>query len=850
MKANKKEQKRRCAAAIVAIILVIAMVLSLIAPIFSARAAQVTEVTRTSTSADRVSQEGEQLEEIGTNDFSTNIFIGFEQQYIVGNTAPISTILVNNGKDFKGEFQIKVYSYLGTSNEDKQYSLYYQTLELPKGAGKQINMTVPIKTLQKQFEVTLIDEKGTIVYRKYANAKPLDPATLLVGVLSERPTDMSYFSAIHFAEQEDYTEEYTKTVYLTGETFPNTTDVMNNFKVMVIDDFDTKTLTEEQNQALSEWIKQGGICVIGTGVNAQKTLEGLQNIISVSSNHVINQYIRIAGTRVKADVAQLEIQGSQTEEIENASILHIGSGSVVLYDISLSLSPATETTGFINEIRDCCESLSKSLTEIKYQDSYNYNPLSYIARKFPEWERGPIYMILIAIAIYVILIGPVIYLILKKKDKREKGWIVIPATSVIFMLIIFVLSFNSHYKSGMLSVVSTTKLEQGQSIGKTDIYVSAKTSKKGDVAITANEFVNISIPSEDRWSYSETAKDICMNKISVGEKTEVVYLDTQSWQNSDFELETTTDLSGILDCNFKMKNDKIIGTIVNHTNRNFKEIVVLAGQKIFMIDNLKIGQSYHVEEDITDKKYLSDASNAKSSRILIQLFRTMYSRKDLNNRIKKGEITRQDAYRMMRERDMIDDSMDMTSSTYVKNTGDIKVLLYAFDEENILPQTFYINGETALESTLNLYKIEHVIRLAETESFEIPFGILTGKEQGENEITTNNDIDYYGDNRLYVRKNVEAVWEFPLPANTNIQSFQFRSMNDAGNYYQAPEIYNVKMNVWENLESGEYNNAADYINFSETYPNGHIMVKYFIQRETEVQYPDIKLKGAGQNVGN
>ena len=67
----------------------------------------------------------------------------------------------------------------------------------------------------------------------------------------------------------------------------------------------------------------------------------------------------------------------------------------------------------------------------------------------------------------------------------------------------------------------------------------------------------------------------------------------------------------------KMKDDKIVGSIANHTNRNFREIVVLAGQKIFMIDNLKIGQTYQVEEDITDKEYLSDVSNAKSSRILL-----------------------------------------------------------------------------------------------------------------------------------------------------------------------------------------------------------------------------------------
>ena len=391
MKINKREQRKRRIAAIVAIVLVIAMVLSLIAPIFSARAMAapmnaVVADTVSTTSNDgteqnngALSEKDKKEREIGTNDFSANILIGFEQQFIVGKTVPVNAVIVNNSDDFKGEFQIKVYSTIGTNNNGGRYSIYYQPLELSKGAVKQIYLSVPIQTIQKDFEVTLVNKKNQIVYRKYVTAQPLDPATILVGVLCERPADMSYLSAIHFAEQEDYTGEYTKTVYLDSETFPNEQSVINHFKVIIIDDFDTKLLSEKQKEALLKWIQQGGICIIGTGVNASKTMSGLQNIVSVTSESTVQRNIVLAGQSVRADIAELnlsEIEAVQTDVFENASLLSMGNGAVILYNISLSLEPVISTTGFVNEIKGCCEYVNEDFMNIEYADSYNYNPMS------------------------------------------------------------------------------------------------------------------------------------------------------------------------------------------------------------------------------------------------------------------------------------------------------------------------------------------------------------------------------------------------------------------------------------------------------------------------------------------
>ncbi len=37
-----------------------------------------------------------------------------------------------------------------------------------------------------------------------------------------------------------------------------------------------------------------------------------------------------------------------------------------------------------------------------------------------------------------------------------------------------------------------------------------------------------------------------LNKILVGDKTEITYFDKSSWHNNDFEMETVTDMGEVL----------------------------------------------------------------------------------------------------------------------------------------------------------------------------------------------------------------------------------------------------------------------------------------------------------------
>lgn len=79
--------------------------------------------------------------------------------------------------------------------------------------------------------------------------------------------------------------------------------------------------------------------------------------------------------------------------------------------------------------------------------NYIYSPNNVNSiNRLPSIEKSSFSVLIVILLVYAAVIGPVCYLVLKKADKREKGWIVIPAASVAFAVIIFVMSSVSYQK--------------------------------------------------------------------------------------------------------------------------------------------------------------------------------------------------------------------------------------------------------------------------------------------------------------------------------------------------------------------------------------------------------------------
>ncbi len=75
---------------------------------------------------------------------------------------------------------------------------------------------------------------------------------------------------------------------------------------------------------------------------------------------------------------------------------------------------------------------------------YHYSSMS----NFPPLGMGTVKLLLGLLAVYIFIVGPVLYLVLKKLDKREKGWIAIPALAAVFVAAVFAVSRTSLYGKG------------------------------------------------------------------------------------------------------------------------------------------------------------------------------------------------------------------------------------------------------------------------------------------------------------------------------------------------------------------------------------------------------------------
>jgi len=364
MRYQKKQALKKKILAAVAMILAIIMVLSLLAPftIYAAPVAQTTTVTIANGSEEnQIDETVNSLKSFGKERFSVEIQAGFDESYIVKKAMPVHGVVTNHGDAFHGEVQIKAYTR--TANSAKEYAIYYQKLDLEQGASKAIDMEVTMGNIYKYLEISLVDRKGNSVYQDHVTLKAKDPYMVMTGILSESSQDLKYLSNLHLAKVQDDPTEYSGevsrsydfTVFLDEGTFPNSVGVLNSFSALIVDDFDFSVLTDQQVDAIHQWVLGGGTLVVGTGAAAQKTLNGLDFLsdVNVEGKTMVSELQGVTG---EISLAQLNGERITDLRLENGntifSSIKMGSGQVVVSHFSLSAAPMAGQGTTLNVLQE------------------------------------------------------------------------------------------------------------------------------------------------------------------------------------------------------------------------------------------------------------------------------------------------------------------------------------------------------------------------------------------------------------------------------------------------------------------------------------------------------------------
>lgn len=199
--------------------------------------------------------------------FDVELKCGYGNNVEIGTYAPFYIEITNNGKDFEGYVQLII------PGRDNMNVMHEKELTLAAGATKTVELVGFIDMLTRQVNVRVLDEHDNVIWAELQNCSTMtDLRNVNIGILSDDYAALGYMDHKPFTANKELTTQIHE---LTKDTLPSDWRALDMLDVVVISDFSTDLLSEEQLNALSLWVDDGGLLMVGTGSTANKTMAAL-----------------------------------------------------------------------------------------------------------------------------------------------------------------------------------------------------------------------------------------------------------------------------------------------------------------------------------------------------------------------------------------------------------------------------------------------------------------------------------------------------------------------------------------------------------------------------------------------
>lgn len=838
----KKEKRKRMVVGFIAIFLAAVMIIGMVAP-FLVRAAT-----------------------NGVAPISVVTEAGMNGIYKVNRPMPVNIFLQNDGADFTGEVQIKV-NQTGDPGL-RQYIVYSYPIELNQGGSKKIEMDVTIPAVIRELKIDINDNKGKNVLTKNVTLKGISEEGMLFGVLSDEQGELDYFKSMTFfdAYHGEDIQMADRLIYMDEENLKLSEYTLNNLTTLIINNYDTSKLSGEQLTLLNDWIHNGGNLIIGTGPNFDKVFKNIgKNIMPAARTGTLeiesltdpnNFYDSIDFSETPIHAAKLETSGAPvpviySDETPVSYYYKSGMGTVLLHCFDLGLAPVSTNytaKAILNNVYNSHLSTAASQYSNRYDGIYTHR-LNDISTQSDSILRA-IFMLII---VYIAFIGPVLYFVLKKMDKREKGWAIIPFCAFFTTLIIFLLSRGSMYTKPIINNINDVSLVNGVTTATADMNFVALTPDKGDINVSFSRSMSSAlIPGgyyDSYYAYNQPQSHNSTNnvysesdvaKIQYGEKPSLTFYNSMSWKSNFYKSKETVDLHGGIVADIYIEDNTLKGRIINNTPMRYDELILCYNYFYKVFQDVQPNQEIDIDLEL-------DYNNADYLRIMSMphMFGDLMMgivQNDLNYTVTGNtDQQREDRRVRMVKSNIISNFISARESGYVLNGVYDKYLtadIYAFNNEDLVQNEMLVNNKQTNFFTLNAFSMKAGIDIGKTEKIEFPYGALKPDN-------VDSDQEYYFNGNDGVVFDIEpqfVSFEFFLPTGLKAESIEFESYQESNG--GAVEIYNATEQTWQAV--GGYGNGTpdavleiyneDYVGDSNS-----IIIRYAKPYKGTVYYPKIKL---------
>ncbi|NQX65424.1 hypothetical protein HQN90_04710 [Paenibacillus alba] len=523
-----------------------------------------------------------------------------------GVWTPVKITLHNKGTDLSGDLVIKV----ANPNGNKDFS-YAQQVELPKGSTKVVTLLIPGFSYTSSNNSIAFYEKTVKSGKKipldgktYLEAFQFPKETLQVGVLARDVDTMNFLSLLNQAGKK------LNLIHLKQQEIPQEALGLDSFDVLVFNDFASDTLSKEQVQATKQWVKRGGTLILAGGAGYSKTAAPFAEMAPVA-------YQGTESVQALSEVAKMgekELQLTQPFTLSKASLTKgsvaivsentlpiyarsaYGAGYVAYAAYDLSLNPMASWNG---NSRLWEQLLAEPIEKANAYDlnqmrngNNGYWEMNQALEYFPSLLPPKLGGLAIVLLIYAIVVGPLLYLILRRLDRREWAWYIIPLVAIVTSVGIF--QFSASNRGNKMAQTFNTIALNGSGSGMKQSMTSVFLPKGGNIELRFPEKGTVS-----PFFQSDVYPNLQLhdsNEFIIRQEQEETIVGLQDIPYSSvskfvFNREQPIEL-GKLDYHLtELSANGAKGEITNNTKKDLTDVALLINQSYVNLGPVKAGAS-------------------------------------------------------------------------------------------------------------------------------------------------------------------------------------------------------------------------------------------------------------------
>ncbi|MCY0893395.1 MAG: hypothetical protein OWR52_07800 [Acidibacillus sp.] len=527
-----------------------------------------------------------------TSTVNMSVGVGFQSYYDPNVWVPVRVVLAFSGKkSIQGNIVYHVarkYPYEGTME---------WPITLRPHQTNVVTVGVPGELLRLGGDITF-QYHGAV----YASAHMIGisvEGSDVAGVVSDHPQSVQFLAGVSSANG---TSELV-TAYINPKALPPSVQLLQTLRYIYIDGSAAAELHSSQVKALEDWVRSGGILVLG-GVEPNAGQIGLFSRLSPVNGSIVldgsgSQLASFAGsTPLHSSLALLYGQAKQSATVLVGSTSQaliadapLGRGEVVYVGFDASSPVLVSWSGNALLWDAISRSLHSAILEVK-PDLFGQNGTLSImgaAEQFPQLHSPPLWIWEITFGLYTFICGPALYIILRRRRKNEWAWFVLP-------LIAFVVA-GAIYEMGVLQRPNGILT---QNVGLVDIFDDHLAQTVGVEALMSPQMRSYSIvtpPSTWSVALAEEATGYADDgRVSfLHTENRTTFSHVRAWGGRFVYSVHEAHHFGNMDANLYSTGNTIAGDVVNDTRVNFSDAALVKDGQVIDLGPIKRGEVIDVD---------------------------------------------------------------------------------------------------------------------------------------------------------------------------------------------------------------------------------------------------------------